>query len=122
MELITQDLVTNRKLTAGVLDLEISWAEKNFDLKKFSRFKFSDALTLASGGAYELIYKYQRNHQKITPVTLEEGLLLSLSACLGININETLERFAVAKNKLHDLKSVKEIFFSNDKTLFSLLI
>ncbi|MEF2655464.1 MAG: TetR/AcrR family transcriptional regulator [Eggerthellaceae bacterium] len=76
------DVIANRALTASMVISERDWAEQHMPKSKLS-VSNADALTVALGGAYELIYQAYLSKSEITPLYVEEAAILPFALGRG---------------------------------------
>ena len=76
------DVIKNRALTASMISSERDWAERHMPTGNL-QVSNADALTVALGGAYELIYQAFNTGSEITPIYVEEAAILPFALGRG---------------------------------------
>lgn len=83
MTLLTKDIVASRELTESVVHMEAEWAARY--LTTSNQNDIADSITVAMGGAYELIYKYQSEGKNPSPRYIEDKCLLPFLISIGVD-------------------------------------
>lgn len=80
---LTRDIVASRRLTDEVILFDEDWLRERLDLAVSAWPRFSDDMTMAVGGAYELCYQAIAHGRELDARDLSRRLLLAFMASAG---------------------------------------
>lgn len=92
---LIDDLLESRSLTDVIVAVQREWAQAH--LPASASVSSADALTVALGGAYELVYQHKKNGGSLTALYVERAALLPFALVMGVpreQVKETLQRCA----------------------------
>lgn len=91
---LIDDLLESRSLTDVVITVQREWAQAH--LPANTSVSSADALTVALGGAYELVYQRKKDRD-LTALYVERAALIPFALVMGVpreQVKETLQRCA----------------------------
>lgn len=111
----TLDIVSSRTLTQTILIFDESWAFHFLNIHPSEQDDVSDNLTIAAGGAYEMIYRYLISGKSLPVSRLMKRTMLSFINTLDENLENSPEfifSYSLNEQTLTDInKYLRESFF-----------
>lgn len=87
MTAFTSDIITSRPLTESIVASEREWAKSKIQ-NNGDPVTTEDALTVALGGAYELLYQAMRSGDSLSPAYVEYAAIVPFAMGMGFSRNE----------------------------------